>query len=78
MAGAYAIVRFIEAYGLWREWRWVEWFAAVGDGIYIPFEIYELFKTTTWVSLGALLTNVFVVALMVMLLRRKHSGKPAY
>ncbi|MCZ7627423.1 MAG: DUF2127 domain-containing protein [Candidatus Methylomirabilis sp.] len=42
MAAGYASVRFVEAYGLWLERRWAEWFAAVSGGIYIPFEIYEL------------------------------------
>jgi uncharacterized membrane protein (DUF2068 family) len=78
MAGVYATVRFVEAYGLWRGLRWAEWFAAVSDGIYIPFEIYELLKSVTWIALGALLTNVLVVGLMVSILRRKRAANSAY
>jgi len=76
LAGAYGLVRFVEAYGLWRGRRWAEWFAAVSGGIYIPFEFYELFKGATWVSLGALLANVFIVGLMINALLREHPAEP--
>jgi uncharacterized membrane protein (DUF2068 family) len=52
--------------------RWAEWFAAVSGGIYIPFELYELFKGVTWLSLGALVVNVFIVGLMINALLRAH------
>lgn len=73
LAAAYALVRFVEAHGLWRERRWAEWFAAVSGGIYIPFELYELFQGAAWLSLGALVVNVFIVGLMTHALRRSHS-----
>ncbi len=73
LAAAYALVRFVEAYGLWRERRWAEWFAVVSGGIYIPFELYVLFQGATWLSLGALVVNVFIVGLMTHALRRSHS-----
>jgi uncharacterized membrane protein (DUF2068 family) len=57
-------------FGLWRGRRWAEWFAAVSGGIYIPFELYELFQGVTWLSVGALLVNVFVVGLMINALLR--------
>jgi uncharacterized membrane protein (DUF2068 family) len=72
LAAAYGLVRFVEAYGLWRGRRWAEWFAAVSGGIYIPFELYELFKGVTWLSLGALVVNVFIVGLMINALLRAH------
>jgi uncharacterized membrane protein (DUF2068 family) len=72
LAAAYGLVRFVEAYGLWRGRRWAEWFAAVSGGIYIPFELYELFKGVTGLSLGALVVNVFIVGLMINTLLRAH------
>ncbi len=66
-------MRFIEAFGLWRERRWAEWFAAVSGGIYIPFEIYKLFHGEAWLSLAALFGNVVIVALMIRALLR---GRP--
>lgn len=40
-------MRFVEAYGLWRERRWANWLAAISEGIYLPVEIYELFARVT-------------------------------
>jgi uncharacterized membrane protein (DUF2068 family) len=65
LAATYGLVRFVESYGLWRKRRWAEWFAAASGGIYIPFELYELFHRITWLSLGALAVNVLVVGLMI-------------
>ena len=69
-AAAYALVRFVEAFGLWHEKRWAEWFAAVSGAIYIPFEILNLFRGHLWVSLVALAINLVVVGLMVNALYR--------
>lgn len=77
LAAGYALVRFIEAYGLWRERRWVEWFAAVSGGIYVPFEIYNLFHGDAWLSLGALSVNIAVVGLMINALLRGRRGASA-
>jgi uncharacterized membrane protein (DUF2068 family) len=70
LAATYGLVRFVEAYGLWQARRWAEWFAAVSGGIYIPFEIYEIFKGDTWFSAIALAINVLVVILMIKVLYR--------
>jgi uncharacterized membrane protein (DUF2068 family) len=70
LAATYALVRFIEAYGLWRGRRWAEWFAAVSGAIYIPFELYELFKGMNLLSICALAVNILVVALMLNALYR--------
>jgi len=72
LAAAYALVRFVEAYGLWRGRRWAEWFAAVSGSIYIPFEIYELSKGVTFVALSALVANLLIVGLMINALLRVH------
>ena len=70
LAAAYALVRFIEAYGLWRKTKWAEWFAAVSGSIYVPFEIYHLLHGDFWISLGALLVNIAIVGVMVQALFR--------
>ena len=45
--------------------RWAEWLAAVSGCIYIPYEIYHLFHRATWISVGALALNVFIVGMMI-------------
>ncbi len=76
-AGAvgYAVVRFIEAYGLWYGRRWAEWFAALSGGVYIPFEIFALYKGVTWLSLGALALNLAIVIFMLYSLLHSRGGK---
>lgn len=69
-AAAYALVRFIEAYGLWHGKRWATWFAAMSGAIYLPFEGREIAVTHSWIALAALLLNGLVVALMLKELRR--------
>ena len=64
-AAIYSIVRFIEAYGLWHARPWAEWFAAISGGIYIPFELFELYERVTWLSLGAAILNLTIVAVML-------------
>ena len=73
----YALVRFVEAYGLWFERRWAEWLAAVSGGIYIAWEVYELFQKLTWLRAGALAVNLVVVAYMVWLLTENRRRRAA-
>lgn len=74
-AATYGLVRLIEAFGLWQGRRWAEWFAAVSGGIYIPFELIELFHRVNWLALGALAINLLVVGLMINALMRNHPAK---
>ncbi len=80
LAAVYAAVRFAEAYGLWHERRWAEWFAALSGSIYVPIEIYEVAQRVTWVRVTALTVNLGIVAYMIWLLtesrrRRTAAGK---
>jgi uncharacterized membrane protein (DUF2068 family) len=78
-AAFYAAVRFAEGYGLWHSKRWAEWFAAFSGGIYIPIEIYELFRRATWIKVSALVINIAIVVYMVWLLTesRRLAAKAA-
>lgn len=70
LAALYALVRWTEAYGLWRQRAWAEWFAAVSGSIYIPLEIYELLKGVSALKVFTLVANVVVVAYMSYVLWR--------
>ena len=78
-AGAYATLRLVEAYGLFRERQWAEVLAAASGAIYIPFEVIELVRGATWFGFAILMLNIFVVAVMVRALisRRADAGKSA-
>ncbi len=61
LAGAYALLRFLEGYGLWKQRAWAEWLAIISGCVYIPFEVYKLVRHPNafhWALLG---TNVIVV-----------------
>jgi len=66
----YAIVRGVEAYGLWWGKRWAEWVAVVSGALYIPAELYELARGVTWIKLLLLCVNVCIVAYMIYVLQR--------
>jgi uncharacterized membrane protein (DUF2068 family) len=68
-AALYAIIRAIEAYGLWNERRWAEWFALISSGIYLPVEIYELYHRFGLVKFSIFITNIIVVLYMAYALR---------
>ena len=73
-AMSYAVLRLIEAYGLWRARRWAEWFGIVSGGIYVPIELYQLFRGVTWAKVLLLAINTVVVAYLIVDLRsREHS-----
>lgn len=66
-AAAYSIVRFVEAYGLWRERTWAEWFALISGALYVPFEVYELVRRPSLIHVAVLLINLAVVFYMLYL-----------
>lgn len=71
-AAGYAMLRFVEAYGLWRKRRWAEWFAVASGGLYIPIELYELSLGLSWVKLSLLAVNAAIVAYLGLVLRRSR------
>jgi uncharacterized membrane protein (DUF2068 family) len=58
----YSVVRFVEAYGLWLQKQWAEWFAVLTGGMYIPVELFEMVRKTTWPRITILSVNVCIVA----------------
>ncbi|MCB1279714.1 MAG: DUF2127 domain-containing protein [Prosthecobacter sp.] len=74
LALLYAIIRCVEAYGLWRQRTWAEWLALVGACIYLPFEVYELWTEKSLMPLGALVFNVLIVLLMGRVLWQKRQS----
>jgi uncharacterized membrane protein (DUF2068 family) len=61
LALAYATLRFLEAYGLWRARAWAEWLAIISGCIYIPFEVERLIRRPTPVHWIILTTNILIV-----------------
>ncbi|MFZ5861818.1 MAG: DUF2127 domain-containing protein [Nitrospirota bacterium] len=58
---AYAMLNLLEAYGLHKRLRWAEWLTVIATGIFIPFEVYEVWHRFTPVRVGVLILNVAIV-----------------
>lgn len=67
LAAVYAMMRFIEAYGLWRARAWAEWFALIAGGVYVPFELYDLIRKPAIIRAVILVVNLAIVIYMAYL-----------
>ncbi|MEI8254657.1 MAG: DUF2127 domain-containing protein [Deltaproteobacteria bacterium] len=64
-AALYAVLRFVEAYGLWHLRSWSRWFAVVAAGVYIPVEVYESVHRVSAARVVVLLFNIGLVAFLI-------------
>src|ERR1700722_1739569 len=69
LAFAYSLLRFVEAYGLWKERTWAEWLAFVSGTLFLPLEIRGLLRGITLVRSGLFLANLAIVIYMLFVLR---------
>ena len=69
---AYVAVRWVEAWGLWHDKIWGEWFGALTSGIYIPLEIRHIMIARHWQGVAVLVLNI---ALMLVLFWRIYDRK---
>lgn len=72
---AYALVRFVEAYGLWRLRAWAQWFAIVSGAIYVPVELYEFLQKPTIIRAGILILNIAVVIYLYSFRKREEKRR---
>jgi uncharacterized membrane protein (DUF2068 family) len=77
LAVAYSALRFAEAYGLWKQRRWAEWFAFGSGTLLIPLEIRELLRGVTPLRSAVFVGNLIIVFYMLYLLRGGRLGTAA-
>jgi uncharacterized membrane protein (DUF2068 family) len=63
----YAAVRFVEAFGLWREREWAQWFALLSGALYLPWELYSLLRHPRPLKWGVVAANAVIVLYMLSL-----------
>jgi uncharacterized membrane protein (DUF2068 family) len=76
----YAVLRFFEAYGLWLQRRWAEWFGLCSGAIYVPIEVFEVARKTTWPRVTLLIVNAAIVLYLLFIVyqtRQKHKQRDA-
>jgi uncharacterized membrane protein (DUF2068 family) len=55
-AAVYAVVEGLEAVGLWYQKRWAEYLTFVATCAFLPYEVYELTRSTSpfkWIAIAA-------------------------
>jgi uncharacterized membrane protein (DUF2068 family) len=65
IAFAYSLLRFTEAYGLWRGRTWAEWVALVSGALLLPLEVRELLRGLTPLRCAFFIGNIAVVLFML-------------
>jgi uncharacterized membrane protein (DUF2068 family) len=68
----YTVVRFVEAFGLWKQLQWAQWFALLTGGMYIPVEVFEIMSGMTWPKATVLIVNAAIVIYMAYVLYRSR------
>lgn len=61
LASIDAVGRGFVAYGLWRNREWGKWLGVIFAGIYMPFEIYEIWRHVTTLKVATFVTNIAIV-----------------
>ena len=61
---SYALIRLVEAYGLWHGKRWAWIFGMASAGLYVPIEIFELIKHVNEVEVVLFLTNIVILVVL--------------
>ncbi len=75
VAAVYSILRFIEAYGLWRARAWAEWIALISGTLYVPFEVMRLMHRVNLFHSALLIVNLAVVFYMAFVLFEARGQK---
>jgi uncharacterized membrane protein (DUF2068 family) len=76
-AAIYALVRFAEAYGLWYDREWAEWFALLSGSMYLPWEVYSILRHPLLLKWVVLAVNLAIVLYMLVLRIQASSHKTA-
>lgn len=71
----YSAVRLVEAYGLWLQQKWAQWFGFLSGAVYLPVEIFEIWRKPTWPRIIVLLVNLGVVWYLAKALRRSKRSR---
>jgi uncharacterized membrane protein (DUF2068 family) len=65
-AAAYGALEATEAVGLWLGRRWAEYLTFVATAVFVPYEIYELTRSVTWLKLLTLAINLLIVSYLLL------------
>lgn len=78
VAAIYSILRFVEAYGLWKARAWAEWIALVSGTLYVPFEVFKIVTRPSLFHISLLVVNLAVILYMAYVLWETRTAKARY
>ncbi|TZF90816.1 DUF2127 domain-containing protein [Cognatilysobacter lacus] len=76
IATAYGVLHVVEAWGLWRDKVWASWLGCVAAGIYLPFDLYALWRHPGLASVSVLVINLVIVYVLARDLFRRRTRLP--
>lgn len=65
LAFAYSALRYVEAYGLWKQRTWAQWLAIISGGLYLPLEFYGLYHHLTLLKALVTLFNILLIVYLI-------------
>jgi uncharacterized membrane protein (DUF2068 family) len=68
----YAGLFLTEGVGLLMRRRWAEYFTTISTGLFIPLEVYELFRHVTALKIVLLVVNIAIVVYLIARLRSER------
>lgn len=72
----YALIRFLETWGLWRARTWASTLGVISACLYLPLDIYGVIKHPGWIAWAVILINLCVIIYLLYDLRsRKRALK---
>jgi uncharacterized membrane protein (DUF2068 family) len=71
----YVIIRMAEAYGLWHNRAWAVWFAVASSALFLPIELFELYKRMSIPRLMILLLNIALILYLARDIKQYPSKK---
>ena len=60
-AAVYAALEGTEAVGLWLGRRWAEYLTFIATVVFVPYEVWELAKSISWLKILTLIINLAIV-----------------
>jgi uncharacterized membrane protein (DUF2068 family) len=60
----YILIRYAEAYGLWRGRNWARWLGLIGVSVYLPLEIREMVVHPGWSAAAVFTFNLLIIWLL--------------
>ncbi len=69
---AYGVLHLIEAWGLWHARVWASWLGCLAAAIYLPLDVYALWRHPGIAAVVVLVINLLVVVVLARDIRRRR------